>query len=96
LDQGTEQGNYGKEDHEHDGKIEYQTLYTTPCLKHCTCTAATKDASQACATSLKQDKNDYSYTENNLYDADCWKPQLRQILPRFRISSLTGNIMNGY
>jgi hypothetical protein len=76
LDQRTEQGNSSKEDHEHDSKIENQFLYTTPCLKHSASAAAAENASQTCATRLKQDKNDYSYTENYLYYADCWKPQL--------------------
>jgi hypothetical protein len=92
MNQRTEQGNSGKENNEHDSEIENQFLYTTPCLKHCTSTAATEDASQTCATRLKQDKNDYSYTEYNLYYPDCWKPQLRQILPRFHIAPLSGSM----
>jgi hypothetical protein len=76
LDQRTEQGNNRKEDHEHDSKIENQLFYTTPCLKHSASAAAAENASQTCATRLKQDKNDHSYTEDYLNDADCWKPQL--------------------
>lgn len=34
VNQGTEQGDSTKENHENDGKVEKQTLHTTPCLKH--------------------------------------------------------------
>ena len=90
FDQRTEQGNGSKEDYEHDSEIENQFFYTKSCLKHSARAAAAENASQTRATRLKQDKNAYSYTENYLYDADCWKPQLRQILPRFRITPLMG------
>ena len=76
FNQRAEQGNNSKKDHEHDGKIENQFFYTTPCLKHSARAAAAENAAQTCATRLKQDKNNYSYTENYLDDADCWKPQL--------------------
>jgi hypothetical protein len=91
LNQGAEQGNNGEENNEYDCEIENQFLYTPPRLKHSTSITATENASQTCATCLKQDKNNYSNTENNLYHPDCWKPQLRQILPRFRISLLLGS-----
>lgn len=55
MNQGAEQRDSSKENHENDGKVEKQTLYTSACLKHRTCAAAAEDAAQACATDLEQD-----------------------------------------
>jgi len=76
LNQGTEQGNHSEENNEDDGKVENKFFNSTTRLKHRSCATAAENASQSCATCLKQDKKDYGYTKNYLYDADCWKPQL--------------------
>ena len=72
FNQGAEQGNNSKENNEHDSKVENQFLYTAPRLKHCSSAAAAENAPETRTTCLKQDKNDYCYTENDLYYPDCW------------------------
>src|SRR5260370_42418063 len=91
FDQGTEQGNKSEENNEHNSKVENQFLYTATCLKHCSSAAATENTTQTRTACLKQDKHDYRYTKNNLYDPNCWQPQLRQLLPRFQTSPMIGS-----
>ena len=72
FNQGAEQGNYSKENDEHDSHVENQFLYTATRLKHCSSAATTENATQTRTACLKQDKHDYRYTKNNLYYPDCW------------------------
>jgi hypothetical protein len=71
FNQGAEQGNNRKEYNEHNCKVENQFLYTAPSFEYCSSAAPTENATQTCATRLKQDKHYYRYTENNLYYPDC-------------------------
>ena len=71
FNQGAEQGNKGKEYNEYNCEVENQFLYATPSFEYCSRAAPTENATQTCATRLKQDKHYYRYTENNLYYPDC-------------------------